>query len=151
MRGEAIAANASRTVWSKPLLGVWSMNKAHPLWAAPLQFICTLSDSVQAFQETAARTAQSQSYVVDAPQMLCSTMGVVARLLENDHKHILPGGELTIVLASWFNISSAVAGPRFDLASNRSLHTCHACYATFMHAAAVEYENGQPILSHHGI
>lgn len=89
--GEANTAHASRTVLFKPLLGIWSMNKAYPLWAAPLQFMCALSESTQAFQETDTGTERSQSYVVEAPHILCSTMTVGSRILNSDRKHILSG------------------------------------------------------------
>lgn len=137
MLGEAIAANSSRTVLCKPLLDIWSMNKAYPLWAAPLQFMFTLADAVQAFQETVNGVDRSQSFVVEAHQMLCSTMEVDASLLEIDRKHILSGGELTFELSSWINIRSAVTSPSCVLALNRSLHMCHGLYATFMPAAGV--------------
>ena len=119
MLGEAIAAHASRTVLFKPLQGILSMSKAYPLWAAPLQLIFTLADAEQSFIETVNPVDRSQSFVVEAPQILCSTMEVDSSLLESYRKHILSGGELTFELNSWSNISSAVTGPRFDLALNR--------------------------------
>lgn len=137
MLGEAIAAISSRAVLFNPLLGILYMNKAYPLRAAPLQFIFTLAYAVQAFQDTVNGVNRTQSFVVEAPQLVCSTMEVDSSLLQSYRKHILSGGESTFELSSWSNISSAVTGPRFDLALSRSLHMCHGLYAIFMPAAAV--------------
>lgn len=102
-----------------------------------MPFIFTLADAEHAFQETVNGVNRSQSFVVEAPQLLCSTMEVASSLLESDRKHNLSGGELIFELSSWRNISSAVTRPRFDLALNRSLHMCHGLYATCMLAAGV--------------
>lgn len=137
MLGGAIAANASRTVLSKPVMGILSWHAAYPVRAAPVQLIFALSDSEHVFQEPITTTDQSHSYVVEAPQMLCNTMEVESHLLASDRNHTLSGGELTFELSSWGNINSAVTSPRVALALNRRLHMCHGLYATFMSAAAV--------------
>ena len=92
MLGEAIAAHSSRTVLFKPLLGILSMNKAHPLWAAPFAGQFTLADADQAFQATVNGVNRSQSFVVEAPQILCSTIEVETCILESYRKHMLSGG-----------------------------------------------------------
>jgi hypothetical protein len=44
-------------------------------------------------------------------------------------------------------VGSAVTGPRFDLALNRSLHMCHGLYATFMPDAAANIRMTNSFLS----
>lgn len=52
LQGQAIAASASRVVLFNPLLGIVSRSEAHPLWAAPLQSMFTLSCAEEAFAES---------------------------------------------------------------------------------------------------
>ena len=98
LRGLPIDANGSRTMLCKPLRGILSMNKAYPLRAAPLQFTFTPADAEQAFEETANGVNRSQSFVVEAPHILCSTMEADSSFLESHRKHILSGGELAFEL-----------------------------------------------------
>ena len=130
VEGLEIAAGSSRLILWKPLLGICSMPKLFPVWAAPITLELELADYGDAFLAGAA-------FAIESPVLLCNTISADSSLLDSYKGYLANGGELTMAVNTFCQVSTAVTGPSFDVHLNRSLKMASTLYLSLQNDGKV--------------